>query len=356
MRILLLLLACAASQPKSATAAAATPPPAPEDPTLFEFIPDNAQAVMLIRRSWLTPDHGALFDEDPAMRDELRAFLQQRVGADVLDIDGLVAFATQLDPKPELGLLLHLAHPPTGALKGTPAGDYLGTTMISLAPDAVAALTPSGVVLGTPGAVKAAIGMSREQPSPGRGRGPLSTLRAADVRDMPFIAGFDPTRIGDPQTQLVVNNYGVRNVILYYQRPDLLRLTIRGEPEKLEHARALMQQLITRAIQESEAEKTKLTAGTDTLAGAGAIVGYHGVRRTLEAVTPKLVDGILVSEYRMPKLSGAATMAAIVGVAAAVAVPAFEKYKQRSQAIAPHAPPSAAPPPAAKPGKRPRAK
>jgi hypothetical protein len=350
MRFLLLFAACAASQPKTTTTTAAAPvaaAPAPEDPTLFEFIPESAQAVILIRRSWILPDHGGLLDEDPAMRDELRTFLLDRVGTDVIGVDGVIAFATRLAPKPELGLLLHLQHPPTGALKGTPAGDYQGTPMISLAPDAVAALTPAGVVLGNPGAVKAAIAMSREQPTPGRGRGPLSSLRAADVRDMPFIAALDPTLIADPQTQMVVNNYGIKNLTLIYQRPDLIRLTIRGEPQKLENARQLLQQLIARGIQESEAQKNKLTAGTDALAGAGAIVGYHSTRRALETVTPKMVDGALVSEYRLPKYSGATMMAAVIGVGAAIAIPAFEKYQQRSKEAAA----AAAAPPAGKPGK-----
>ena len=52
-------------------------------------------------------------------------------------------------------------------MKGAPAGDYLGTPLISLASEAVAALIPAGVVLGNPGAVKAAIAMAREQASPG---------------------------------------------------------------------------------------------------------------------------------------------------------------------------------------------
>src|SRR5690242_12473703 len=103
MRLFLLLAACAASQPRTTTpTAAAAVAPQPEDPTLFEFIPESAQAVVLVRRSWIMPDHGSLFDEDPAMRDELRAFLQERVGTDLLGVDGAIAYATQLAPQPEL--------------------------------------------------------------------------------------------------------------------------------------------------------------------------------------------------------------------------------------------------------------
>src|ERR1700690_3405021 len=189
MRLVLLMLACATPHTRSSA------PPPPEDPSLFELIPEGAQAVVLIRRSAIAPARHQLLDEDPALREELGAFLRSRVGTDVLGVDGLVAFATDLGPRPQIALLLHLSQPPSGALKGTPAGEHLGTPLIALNNHLVAALVPAGLVLGSEGAVKAEIALSREQPAPGRGRGPLSSLRAADVRDVPLLAALDATHL-----------------------------------------------------------------------------------------------------------------------------------------------------------------
>jgi hypothetical protein len=330
---LALLASCATPQGRPAAAA---PPPAPvaDDPLLFEYVPESAQAVVLLRRSAVAP-LARYLEEDPAMRDELRAFLQDRLGTDVLGVDGLVAFATGLGPHPEVALLLHLREPPAGALKGTPAGDHLGIPLISLgAPDGaplLAALVPAGVVLGTEGAVKAEIALSREQVAPGRGRGPLSALRVEELRDTPFIAALDPTHISDPKTMLVVEGYGARNLTLFYRRPDLVRLTIAGDAVKLTRAGDLLQQLVTRAIQEAEQQKNNLIGGSEALVGAGAIVGYHASRRALEQIRPKMVNGALVSEYHLPAFTSEAALVPIAGVLAAVAIPAFMKHLRRSK-------------------------
>jgi type IV pilus assembly protein PilA len=327
----LLVVSCATPHPKTVAQPAADTrtlggSPTVPDPSLLELVPDDAQAALVIRKSAIAPFRHALLDEDPVLRDELRAFLQERLGADLTRVDGVVAFATRLAPKPELAMLLHFDGEQKSTLHGAPAGEHLGTPLVTVGKELVAALIPAGLVVGNDAAVRAEIALSR-QPISAR----VPQLFSSVSADAPFVAALDATQIRDPGTMFAVASYGTRRLTLVYQRPDLVRLTVSGDAEKLTRARDLLTQLLQRGLREGEAQKQKLVASSDTLSGAGAIIGYHSTRRIFEGIAPKMVNGALVSEYHLP--SGDAGMAAVpvLGVLAAVAIPAFMKYLRRSK-------------------------
>jgi type II secretory pathway pseudopilin PulG len=74
-------------------------------------------------------------------------------------------------------------------------------------------------------------------------------------------------------------------------------------------------------------------AGDQVIAGVAAITAYHSARRMLEQAEPRMVDGKLVSSYQLPRSDSAQVYVAVVGVLAAVAIPAFIKYIRKSKAI-----------------------
>ncbi|HEY3356304.1 MAG TPA: hypothetical protein VGQ83_23835, partial [Polyangia bacterium] len=150
--------AALAAPPAPAPAAPAAPRLAPQEP-LTEHVPQHAAAVLIVRRGALALPL-ALLASDAAMRRELGGYLTRELGVDLTQVEGAVAYSTNLAAR---GGAVFLRMREAGPLRGRATGSYQGVPLIEVAPMVVAAAVPGGVVVGTPTEVATAIDLAHKR-------------------------------------------------------------------------------------------------------------------------------------------------------------------------------------------------
>ena len=89
--------------------------------------------------------------------------------------------------------------------------------------------------------------------------------------------------------------------------------------------------LVDAGIKEAEGKKEAAKQSGDVARATGAIVGYHYARRLADELTPRIEGDRLLVTYRLPpQLRGGLIPAA--GILAAIAIPSFQKYIEKSRA------------------------
>jgi type II secretory pathway pseudopilin PulG len=314
--LLVLLLApapCVAAQPRE---------------SLTSYVPANAFVV-----AELPSAQGivrSLFDADSAqMRAELGAFLQRTVGIDLVAVESAVAWSSQLVPAPTWAVLFRYAK--TAPLHGVKVASFEGIDLMRLDEGIVAAVTPAGILVGVEAEVRRGISAARKSAPSLPASSPLYT--ALSDRSLDFVLAIDPQKSGNPQLSAAADQWGVRLVRLSFRDPSLISLEATGDAQKLQNAQTLLVSLANAGIAAAKSEKEKKVRGNDVVEGATAIASYYQMEKLWKQLTPKLVGNSLVSQYRLPEGKSMMATVGVIGVMAAVAVPAFMKYNRRSKTI-----------------------
>jgi len=103
-----------------------------------------------------------------------------------------------------------------------------------------------------------------------------------------------------------------------------------GSPEDMLAAAKIVELALAEAQDQLAKEKTKAMAGDDVFMGVAAIVGAHTGARLGTILKPK-VDGGRLSIDVPISLGNSATVISMLGVMAAIAVPALQKYMRRAK-------------------------
>jgi len=308
-------------------------------PGLLQMVPASAVGAVLFHAD-LIPQRQKFMDQSPEMARELRNFLVERVGADLTRVRGVAGFATSLGNKPQGAVVVFLAEP--AKLKGKRVGRHRGVKLIRMEGEGlVAAGLPLGLTLGHRAAVKAAIDLSRRKARPKRG--PLGKLLAGQMEGARLLAGVDATKIKDPQIQQTVQQFGINLVSLALDKHNKVIAQAVGDPQRLALALSMILQMATMAQKKLAQGKEQAMAGDDVFKAAAAIIGTHQFKRFVDEAQPRMLGDRLVSSYQIPALEGTTMLLPITGILAAVAIPAFIKYKRKAEALRampqPEAPP-----------------
>ena len=298
----------------------------PAGPSLLQQVPDRAVAVVTIAKSGLAMARH-LVDEDAAMRSELGDYLARALGVDLTRVDGAVAWSTELSPKASFAAFLSV--PGAGALHGRVVGSRGAVPLVAI-DKWVAAVVPGGVLIGDRTEVEAGIDVAQHR-APGLStHSALGTLFGAASSD--FAAGL-AAAAGDPSSVKTAEQFGVRTVTLELTSANQVVLEAAGDPQKLEGARRLISTVMTAGIAQLKQAKDRAAQGADVLAGVSAIVGYYQAARFWKEFQPRLVGDKLVSRYQLPDPKSTNLLVPMVGVMAAVAIPAFTKYLRRAKTV-----------------------
>jgi type II secretory pathway pseudopilin PulG len=311
-------------------AAAPAPAAAPAQESLAEHVPARAAAVLAVRRNALAWPL-AFLASAPEMHKELSAYLTREVGIDPTQIEGAVAYTTNIGARSGAVFLRLRA---AGALRGRPAGQHQGVPLVEVAPMVVAAAVPGGVVIGVPSEVAAAIDLAQRRTAP---VAPGSFLGQALAQPVDFLAAVSVAGLADPAVAGLVQQFGVDGAVLTFRGDGVLTLRVDGDPARLGAVREIFRATGTMLVEEAARRKARLEQGHDVLEAVGAIVGYSMAQRTFREIEPRLQGRSLISEYRLPKLDSATTMIMWTGIAAAVAIPAFTKYTHKAKTTEVHA-------------------
>ncbi len=312
----------------SSTAFAATPSSGQE--SLLDNVPEAAVGAMVVRKSALSLARTFL-DSSPGMKQEMGAYLGKQIGVDLTNVEGLAAWSTQLAGQPTWALLLRLSNP--GVLKGAVRSSFDGTDLVALGP-LTAAVVPQGILLGTESEVRVGIAVAHHKAAGITSKARLGALTEVD-RSADIASGLLASAIGDAQTVAMAQQYGVQLITLVVRNSGLITLEVSGDAQRLESARTLLNNGAQVMLQQLKLLKDRAVAedGGDVMAGIGTISSYYQATAFWKEFAPKSVGGKLQSTYQLPEIKTAGAFVPMIGIASAVAIPAFTKYIRRSKTV-----------------------
>lgn len=284
------------------TVALAQPKPGP----LVAQLPPTAVGAVIIERE-LTDLMRKMVEGKPALRAELGEYLQRKLGFDLFAITGVAAWIEGFAP-PRVSIYLR------------------GPRLVGksdLAP--VQLSTAQGGIL-----------MTGPHSGPPAANAPPSTLGKllADTANAELVIALVDFSF-DAQLAAMAKQFGIESVRAVLTKTSV-RAEASGDPQQLELIGKMVVSGLGVAMDKVSKEREAALAKPEVTAdGAAAIWGYHQLLAAQQELAPRIVGNKLVFEYKLPDLSAmSSTMpVALVGVMAAVAIPAFTKYTKRSKSV-----------------------
>ncbi len=330
-RVLALLVVLLVSV-EGAEAAPAAPAPVPTatQESLVELLPARTRIAVIVRKNALVGVRDLVMSDLEMMR-ELSPYLEQSLGLDVTKLEGLVGFSFAATPEaPSAGIILRIPSASMAPLKLAKAGEVFGTPIYRLDRSFVCARIKAGLVAGGEAEVRAAVGVDRgREPKLAPGSA-LGRLLAADPAEIDLLAAVGPG------TLPLDKSMGVEDALLVYRRGGAFELRLRGEARQLEGLRQIALGAMQMGLVSLGQEKAKQTATNDPVKGAAAIVAYHQAKRLFAELDPKVEGNALTLRYKLPDtqtFGGSALGVAALGVVAAIAIPAYQRYLRKSKAV-----------------------
>jgi type IV pilus assembly protein PilA len=301
-------------------------------PSLLDQVPDAALLGGALRASALDIVH-QYFRQTPEMQKDVGTFLNRRIGVDLTRVEGAAFWSTQLTPQTTMGLFLKLSGAPT-ALKGQKVGSFDNTDLIGFSGKLVAAAVPGGIILGDDQEVRVGVAVAHKHAPALGANSPLAMLlKEAPGADL--LAGLAASAVKDPQMQQTAAQYGVKTVSLVFRADGLIQLTAAGDGARLKNAQQTLTTVMNVVLAQARMKHDQAMADDrgDIAEDVGAIAGYHQLVAVWNEINPRLEGDKLVGRYQMPQLKTSSMLIPIIGIGAAVAIPAFLKYVRRSKTV-----------------------
>ncbi len=319
---------------QAATPSSATAPAVPRLEgaiVLPAAIPAEAAAVFAVR----VPK--SLFDSvmgaDPLgiategmddLKKDLDEFLGKTVGIQILDATAVAGFA--MAPQ-DFGVVVSGV---AGDIKGTKAGAHAGVDLYEAGGGPIRlAKIDDALILGTEAATKAAIDASKDAAKSAKD-GNLAKLVAAHTDGATLVLAADLGKVPAALTRGMPENFKVDRGIVVFGA-DGLMVRAEGDKAKLDAlAQAITAGLKMATDVAEQQRKRALEDPDDVVEGAATIIGAHYMRSASKMLEPKVENDALTMRVPM-KAGDPAILAAMAGMSAAIAIPAFTKYIRRSK-------------------------
>ncbi|WP_146158030.1 hypothetical protein [Enhygromyxa salina] len=334
-----------APAPDEAAQAEVTPSPSPRvgpttaDPRLAaavelsRAVPASAGAIVHVRApaglfavltgfEWLGPQEAA---EARALAEEVDAYLRERLGVELTEARSITLYYTD---KPEgFGMIVEGVE---GELRGTEQARH-GDAVLRLVAgsDIVAAIHGTTLLLGPVDSVTAMLdGLDGKQPALADASEGLAKLVAERSPGAFLLIAAEASRMPAEVAQPAAT-YGIERAYVGVTAESIEAIAV-GTPEGMKAAAALVSGALAQAQSEVERAKLEALEGEDLLVGVGAIIGVHTTRRFAVALAPSIEGDRMTISMPIP-LGSPSTLIPLLGVAAAVAVPALQKYMTRAK-------------------------
>jgi type IV pilus assembly protein PilA len=302
--------------------------------SLLEQIPQAAILGGAVRPSALELIR-TYFNQSADMQKDVGTFLTKRIGVDLTRIDGAAWWSTQIAPQPTFAVFLRLPSNAVPPLKGKSKGAFDGSELVEFG-KVVAAAVPGGLVIGDEQEVRVGVAVAHKHAPSVNAQSPLAPLIPQEANDM--VAGLAASAVKDAQMQAAAQQFGVKTVTLVFGGDGKIVLEAVGDGARLQNAQNMLQSTVgIMMMQLKTARDTAMSrpenAESDFATDLGAVLGYHQMAAFWKEFQPKLEGDKLVCRYQLPQVKTASMMMPIIGVGAAVAIPAFMKYIRRSKTV-----------------------
>lgn len=258
------------------------------------------------------------------LKKDLDAFFGKTVGIQLLDATSISGFA--LGEK-DFGIVLTGV---SGDIKATKVGEHAGVALYSDDDSELRLARQADTLLvGTETAVEAAIDAASAPAKSAKG-GDLAKLIAAHSDGDTMAIAADLGKLPKLLTEAIPSTVMVDRALITFG-PEGLALRAEGTQDKIEALAGVMNSGLAMASSEAEKLRERALENPDDVAeGASMILGAHYMRSAKKVLEPK-VEGTALTIKIPIKAGDPAILAAVAGIGAAIAVPAFVKYTRRSK-------------------------
>jgi len=307
----------------------------PDALKLFEGVPAEAFAVGFVDSGvevWSYLLRGLIYELSPDERapldQELRTFLSARMGLDMTKVKSAVVFG--MGAKPDGAVLVGGVG---GEMKARVAGKHGDASLLELSPDGsvMAARRGDVLVIGSGDGVRAALdALSGKRDSLAKKEPEAWKWIQAECGGAFIGAATGALSAGPPEMRGMAEQTGIERACVRLDGRGLRGVLV-GDEAKLAQSAQMVKAGLGQQLAMAEAMKSKGTApGAPTVEGLSAILGYHYMKSAFAKLQPEPKNGRL--EVDLPlALGDSGFIVAFIGVAAAVAIPAFMKYIKKSK-------------------------
>jgi|GEM_PF-781419 len=298
-------------------------------------VPAGAAGVLMVR----VPDSlfASAMNADPLglakgdleeLEKEIDEYLRSQLGITMTDATAVAAFF--LGEK-DFGVVLVGVD---GEIKGTKKGEHQGVDLLQLPGGSELRAATKGdlLILGSENSVKAALDAQADDAKSSRKVDALGKMFASETDGVAMAIGLDINLAPKGLRRELPKDMKLdRGFATFGDRG--LRLLLEGDETSLNQVSGLITMGLSAALAEMEKQKERATKREDPgeiLEGVAAIMGTHYMRQAQKMLTPKIEGQRLTVEVPM-SAGDPAILAAVVGMSAAVAIPAFTKYMRRSK-------------------------
>lgn len=288
-----------------------------------------------MRRLILQPWVGSEFEEwpagglwgDPAIEEEVKGVLLERLGFHPHEVRRATVFA-RFDDEAVAAVL-------DAEWEGTPKGegdDHEGVTIYEANRYISYAVVDGRLVVGTKRGVRAAVDAWKGKAES------LATsegLKAKRHRELAEVAAGAPVHVsidlsGMPEREMKMITGGevLEGVAVALTGDGIWHVYGQGEPAALDSMKRHYENLIASGMGMLESEKERAKKGADTFEAVMAVLGTHGVKQLRDKLVLERSGRHL--EARL-EIEGTSSMIPMLGVMAAVSIPAFMKYMDRAK-------------------------
>ncbi len=295
-------------------------------------VPDSAVIAAVVRSPWSMGDaitKSFLGPMDPTIAKELRAdvvaILQSRLGVDPLGVQVVAGFVIDDGGDPAIGLVVPGV---VGELRGDGGEEHAGVKLHPFEDDTVFALTGGTLYFGDPPAVRAALDAASGKGALGADS-PLGKLLTGGSGGAMVAVAADAAKIPAPEFQQAVSQFGVTGASFHLGSRGL-RAHVVASKDGAAKLEDMLRGGVAMANAQLDGELAKARQQTQGFEAAGQVLALHHARNAIAQVDIS-VDGAGLT-VSLPIDGPDATMVvALIGVGAAVAIPAFMKYIKKSK-------------------------
>lgn len=258
------------------------------------------------------------------LKKDLDEFFGKTVGIQLLDATSISGFA--LGEK-DFGIILTGVG---GGIKAKKVGEHAGVALYSDGDSGLRmAQQDDTLIVGTEAAVAASIDAA-SAPSKSAKGGDLAKLIAAHSDGDTMAIAADLGKLPKPVIRDIPSTVMVDRALVTFG-PEGLALRAEGTEEKIEALAGVVNSGLAMATSEAEKLRERALENPDDVAeGAAMILGAHYMRSAKKMLEPK-IEGTTLTITIPIKAGDPAILAAVAGIGAAIAVPAFVKYTRRSK-------------------------